>query len=54
MISGSLTKSLLDHIPQFLIIDKVLTNVKFNMELPRLKKKIKKFSETAFVKMSEK
>ena len=38
MISGSLTKSLLDHMPQFLIIDKVLGNVKFNMELPKLKK----------------
>ena len=35
---------------QFLIMDEVLSNVKLNIELPKLKRKFKKFDDTAFVK----
>ena len=35
---------------QFLIMDEVLSNVKLNIELTKLKRKFKKFDDTAFVK----
>lgn len=35
---------------EFLIVDKVLSNVKSNIELPKLKNKIKKFNETVLSK----
>ena len=31
-------------------MDEVLSNVKLNIELPKLKRKFKKFDDTAFVK----
>ena len=35
---------------QFLIMAEVLSNVKLNIELPKLKRKFKKFDDTVFVK----
>ena len=35
---------------QFLIMAGVLSNVKLNIELPKLKRKFKKFDDTVFVK----
>lgn len=35
---------------EFLIVDKVLSNVKSNIELPKLKNKTKKFNETVLSK----
>ena len=49
-ISANLITSLLDHLTQFLIIGKVFGNVKCNIKLSKLKKLIKRFYETAFVK----
>lgn len=48
-ISGNLTTSLSEHLPQFLIIGKLFGNVTGNIGLPILKKKIKTFYETAFM-----
>lgn len=49
-ISWNLTTSLSDHLPQFLLLDEFLSNIKSCNELPKLKRIFKKFNETAFVK----